>query len=40
MANNFLRKETYTPEEIFKNLPNPADYPKNFNLKKVNFVSN
>ena len=35
MANNFLRKETYTPEEIFKNLPNPADYPKNFNLKKV-----
>lgn len=35
MANNFERKETYKPNEILDFLPNPNDYPKGHDLKKI-----
>lgn len=34
-AQVYERKESYLPHEVLDFLPNPEDYPKNFNLQKV-----
>ena len=34
-SQKYERKEGYNPEEILPFLPNPENYPKNYNLKKI-----